>query len=159
MIISKNKFTVLSGIAYFGTAAVLMLLLFHCFLFAIVPSTSMVPTYQVNDILLVRRTQSVERGDCVVFYPVAGEDERYVKRVVGLAGDSVLTHDGYLYINGEKQEEPYLAPGGTQGEFGPYIVPEGCFFAMGDNRQYSHDCRYIGPIPYDQICGVVLFKI
>lgn len=159
MKLSEKNFKFISTLVFVGAAAITLGILFHFFLGAIVPSTSMYPTYEVNDFLVARRTQEVERGDCVIFFPTKERDEVYVKRVVGLAGDSVVTHDGYLYINGEKQEEPYLAPGGTQGEFGPYIVPEGCFFALGDNRQNSHDSRYIGPIPYDQIRGVVLFKI
>ena len=66
-----------------------------------------------------------------------------VKRVIGLPGDTVSFRDGYVYINGEKLDEPYLSQQGitAAGRQEEYTVPEGCLFFMGDNRTGSYDAR------------------
>ena len=99
-----------------------------------------------------------ERYDIVICrYPGRG-DTNFVKRVVGLPGDTVELRDGYLYINGEKQEEPYINDeyrSGWLNEFSAYTVPEGEYFVMGDHRNNSNDSRSIGPIGRDYIIGHV----
>ncbi len=98
------------------------------------------------------------RFDIVVCrYPGRG-DTNFVKRVVGLPGDTVEVRDGYLYINGDRQEEPYIAPeyrGGRLNTFGPYTVPDGAYFVMGDHRNNSNDSRSQGAISRDMIIGHV----
>ena len=99
-----------------------------------------------------------QRNDIVICrYPGRG-DTNFVKRVVGLPGDTVELRDGYLYINGEKQEEPYINDeyrSGWLNEFSAYTVPEGEYFVMGDHRNNSNDSRSIGPIGRDYIIGHV----
>lgn len=99
-----------------------------------------------------------KRFDVVICrYPGRG-DTNFVKRVVGLPGDTVELRDGYLYVNGEMYEEPYINDeyrSGRLNTFGPYTVPEGRFFVMGDHRNNSNDSRSVGPIERNMIVGHV----
>ena len=102
-----------------------------------------------------------QRFDVVICrYPDRG-DTNFVKRVVGLPGDTVALKEGYLYVNGEKYEEAYIdddyrVRGGSNGySFGPYTVPEGEFFVMGDHRNNSNDSRALGSISRNMIVGHV----
>ena len=86
-----------------------------------------------------------ERGDIIIFYYPDNEEETYVKRVIGLPGDTVRIENAQVFINEEETplEEPYLKEEWTVAT-GPYTfeVPEGCYFVMGDNRNDSWDARY-----------------
>lgn len=86
----------------------------------------------------------------------SGSRLNFVKRVVGLPGDSVMVRSGYLYVNGVKYEEKFLHERMTH-DFGPYTVPEGHYFLMGDNRNNSNDSRnsQVGAVPRDMIVGKV----
>ena len=99
-----------------------------------------------------------QRFDVVICrYPGRG-DTNFVKRVVGLPGDTVEIRDGYLFINGEKYDEPYISDayrGGRLNTFGPYTVPEGEYFVMGDHRNNSNDSRSQGSLSRDMIIGHV----
>ena len=99
-----------------------------------------------------------KRFDVVICrYPGRGATN-FVKRVIGLPGDTVQLAGGYLYINGEKYEEPYINDEyrtGLRNEFGPYTVPEGQYFVMGDHRNNSNDSRFTGPIDRNMIVGHV----
>ncbi len=114
---------------------------------ATVPTGSMENTIMPGDRILALRTsywfKSPERGDVAVFkYPDDPEQKiMYVKRVIGVGGDTVEVKDGDVFVNGVLQEEPYIKEV-TEGDFGPYEVPEGCYFMMGDNRNRSLDARY-----------------
>lgn len=97
-----------------------------------------------------------ERFDVVIcHYPDRG-NTNFVKRVVGLPGDTVEIKDGYLYVNGEKYEEDYLTyrPNYTMNA---YTVPDGMYFVLGDNRSNSNDSHLIGPISRDMIIGHVRY--
>ena len=83
-----------------------------------------------------------------------GSRLNFVKRIVGLPGDTVATRDGFLYVNGVKYDEPNLAEY-IDADFGPYTVPEGHYFVMGDNRNNCNDSRASGPITRDMIVGKV----
>ena len=97
-----------------------------------------------------------KRFDVVVCrYPGRG-DTNFVKRIVGLPGATVELWQGYLYVNGERYEEPYILDeyrGGSLNNFGPYEVPEGEFFVMGDHRNNSNDSRSQGSLPRNMIIG------
>lgn len=131
-----------------------------------IPSISMLPTFQLGDIAFVNKlnaAENLQREDIVFFDPrtetnvgvVSRNDTTYVKRVIGFPGDIIEVSDGVLYVNGEPQIKDYTAEETTAGNFGPYTVPENCFFMMGDNRDYSEDSRFIGPIPAKNIIGRV----
>lgn len=144
-----------------------------------IPSPSMVPTLEVGDRVLVSKISTLSepnRGDVIVFLNpnraaepprnVLGgalhwlgqglglsqsPDEDFIKRVIGLPGETVkVTADGVL-IDGEKLEEPYIAENG--GPTGVWQVPEDHVFVMGDNRANSSDSRVFKAIPIDSIVG------
>ena len=98
------------------------------------------------------------RYDVVItHYPGRG-DTNFVKRVIGLPGDTLWMVDGQLYINGAAVEEPYVAEAYRHGyidRFGPVTVPEGQYFLMGDHRNVSNDSRAVGCVPRDYIIGHV----
>ena len=112
-----------------------------------VPTGSMENTIMAGDRILALRTSywfdEPEAGDIVVFrYP---DDETgktlYVKRIIGTPGDTVEMSNGTVYVNGKTLQEDYIAEV-TQGSYGPYVVPDGCYFMMGDNRNHSQDSRF-----------------
>ena len=86
----------------------------------------------------------------------------YIKRVIALPGEHVKIQNGKVYVDGKELEEDYLSSSvRTEAEGGllvDFTVPEGTVFAMGDNRQESHDCRAFGCIPQDKIESIVLFR-
>lgn len=113
----------------------------------IIPTGSMLPTIQLKDRVMVNkfiyRFKEPERGDIVVFDPpeALNTDLDYIKRVIGLPGDSVEMKNGKVYINGQPLKEPYLAES-LDYEYGPVEVPEGCLMVLGDNRNHSFDSHY-----------------
>lgn len=154
-------------ILWIGGAVIIALILrTYVFSLVIVPTGSMLDTIQLNDRLFVYKlgytlhVQEIKRGDIVVFkYP----DDRkvlYVKRVIGLPGDTIEIKDGVLYINGKLYKEDYLKEP-MIGSFGPYKIPAGHYFMMGDNRNDSHDSRFWENkyVPRDDIIGKVIFRI
>ena len=99
-----------------------------------------------------------QRFDVVICrYPGRG-DTNFVKRVVGLPGDTVELKEGYLYVNGEKYDEPYISDeyrSGPLNTMAARVVPEGKYFVMGDHRNNSNDSRSVGPIERNMIVGHV----
>lgn len=142
-----------------------------------VSGESMLDTLQDGDYLFVEKLSytfsSPKRGDVVIcYYPdpyYESQNKDYytrVKRVVAVAGDTVETRDGRLYVNGEAVEEPYLTEkrSATAGIETPVTVQKGTVFVLGDNRINSRDSRdsRIGAIPLEQIVGkphFVLFPL
>jgi signal peptidase I len=143
-----------------------------------IPSASMVPTLNEGDRVLVNklayRAHDVHRGDVIVFdrpeEAANGDDEikDLIKRVVAIEGDTIELHEGDVYINGERIEEPYLnddAPtspdtgGCTNSGDDRWELPEDTVFVMGDNRTNSSDSRCFGPIAEDTIVGRAVVKL
>ena len=83
----------------------------------------------------------------------------WVKRVIGKPGDKLEFHDGHVYRNGEKLDEPYINEPMEFSMDGSYTVPEGDVFVMGDNRNHSSDSRFIGPVPIDHVLGRVCLQL
>jgi signal peptidase I len=136
-----------------------------------VPTPSMAATLVPGDHVLVDRlayrVRAPHRGDVVVFHP-PGLSEVFIKRVIGVPGDTVSLADGAVYVNGNRLAEPYIresagAPerteawpswtGGPWSLAAPYTVPPGQYFVMGDNRTDSDDSRDWGPVPRAAILG------
>ncbi|GIP13691.1 signal peptidase I [Paenibacillus sp. FSL R5-0527] len=85
------------------------------------------------------------------------EDFFYVKRVIGLPGDTIEVKDGHVFRNGEQLDEPYIKEKMNAGAAEVWDIPDGYVFVMGDNRNNSNDSRSIGPIPLDHVMGVDSF--
>ena len=83
----------------------------------------------------------------------------WVKRVIGKPGDKLEFHDGHVYRNGEKLDEPYINEPMEFSMDGSYTVHEGDVFVMGDNRNHSSDSRFIGPVPIDHVLGKVCLQL
>ena len=116
----------------------------------------------VERLLLPHR--DVERGDIVVFKYPEVPDRDFIKRVVGLPGESLEVRDKTVLIDGQALDEPYLPEWMTrltEGAYavdgrdnhGPVEIPEGHYFVMGDNRDNSEDSRYWGTLPHDHLKG------
>lgn len=126
-----------------------------------IAGTSMEPSLNDGDIVLLVKTDNLESGDLCAFYY---SNKILIKRVIATPGDYIwLEPDGTVFLNGEALDEPYVsekALGECDVEF-PYQVPENNYFVMGDKRETSIDSRssVIGCIAEDQIIGKILFKI
>jgi len=119
-----------------------------------IPSESMVPTLQIGDRLWAKKLADYRRGDIVVFKPPDAPEQDYIKRVVGLPGERILVRGTAVSINGKKLKEPWAVwkYRGAR-DFGPFRIPEGKLFLMGDNRDNSRDSRYFGPVPLSSVFG------
>ena len=147
-----------------------------------IPTGSMEDNLKVGDHIIVNKfiygpgtslggllpLREIRRGDIIVFrYPLQ-PDTDFVKRVIGLPGDSVEIHDKVVSINGRPMPEQYVIhvdptiypprpqlpePYRSRDQFGPFIVPPDQYFAMGDNRDRSSDSRYWGTVPRSMIKG------
>jgi signal peptidase I len=148
-----------------------------------IPSESMEPTLQVGQRVLVNRIgtrfSDPKVGDILVFHPPKGsEDNRcgvppvpgracakptlgrsdvnFIKRVVGVPGDTIAIRDGHVIRNGKPQTEKFIKPctGGEECSFPrPITVPKDDYFMMGDNRGSSDDSRFWGPVPKKWVIG------
>lgn len=158
MLLSEKKFKrVKKAVGALGMGLTLLFLLTH-FTVMYIPSTSMEPTYKVNDLIVIWRTQFVNHGD-IIMVSKDTNDNRYAKRIIGLPGDTIAIHDGKAWRNGEPLEEPYLKEQYIQGNFEETTVPDGKVFCMGDNRNNSADSRIFGCFDIQNIIGKALFKI
>ena len=136
----------------------------------VVKQESMQPTFYSNDYVIVSRQAynlfgDVERGDVIVFksdlVDENGEQKHLIKRVIAVGGDTIEIRDGYVYLNGEMLDEPYVAEEGISGEMGSVTVEEGKMFVMGDNRRVSQDSRSPerGQVEGSCIVGKVVLRI
>nr|WP_106779741.1 signal peptidase I [Lysinibacillus timonensis] len=137
----------------------------------VVKGASMMPTYENSDVIIVSKISQINRFDHIVF-EAPYEDEFYIKRVIGLPGDTIEMKDDVLIINGVEYEEPYvnrendsplqnrITEDFTLQELtGKDKVPEGYMFVLGDNRLKSADSRHYGLISMDSILGESKIRI
>ncbi|MBQ32270.1 MAG: signal peptidase I [Deltaproteobacteria bacterium] len=142
-----------------------------------IPSGSMIPTIQIGDHIFASMysygawlpftddkllAQPVKRGDIVIFPYPRDPSIDYIKRTVGLPGETLEIREDQVFINGEPLDEPYayfegkqrLALGGDRiSNFGPITIPEDRLFVMGDNRYNSADSRFWGFLDAQQVMG------
>jgi signal peptidase I len=136
----------------------------------VVEGTSMLPQLNDGERLLVNKLvyykiQSVswghlERGDIVVFWFPKEPDKSYVKRIIGLPGETVEVRNGKVIIDGQELNEDYLDTEHNESRpsFAPKRVEEHYYFVMGDNRDNSSDSRYWGLVPEKYIYGKAFFR-
>lgn len=120
---------------------------------------SMMPNFKNAEYLLTEKVNyyfnKPKRGDVVVLRPppVVTENDEFIKRIIGLPGETIKVQDGHIYINNKLLHEPYIGSdvntnGGSFLKDGvPYTIPTDKYFLMGDNRPHSSDSRYWGPVP------------
>jgi signal peptidase I len=118
----------------------------------------MEPTLHSGQLVLVNRLAykigQPERGDVIVFYFPRDPEQEYIKRLIGLPGDHVVVQEGQVLVNGALLEEPYIAA--PPGYAGDWMVPEGQYFVLGDNRNNSSDSHQWGTVPVAFVIGKAL---
>ena len=153
-----------------------------------IPSGSMLPQLEIGDRIVVSklsyRLHEPRRGDIVVFDSpnprpkdtsglparvlrgiaqavgvAAPSTDEFVKRVVGLPGETVEAHGGKVFVDGKELVEPYLPASGQVTDFAQVRIPPDQLFVMGDNRDNSADSRVFGPIKQSTIVGRVIVRV
>ena len=130
-----------------------------------IPSGSMENTIMTNDKLIALRTSywfnDPKRGDIIIFKYPDDESQLFIKRLIGLPGDTVEIRNGKVFINGVEDEKANShVPETPTGNYGPYVVPEGSYFMLGDNREHSKDSRFWQNtfVTYDEIVGKAIVR-
>ncbi|MHC5372564.1 signal peptidase I [Enterococcus sp. LJL120] len=132
---------------------------------------SMASTLRDNDVVIVKKTQNIERLDLLVF---ERRNSQEIRRVIGLPGDRIEYIDDVLYVNGEIINEHYIIDLINEAQrtgynytenfkmqtiTGEAFVPENCYFVLGDNREWAIDSREYGFVEKDQVVGVVKMRL
>ena len=138
---------ILKAIGIYIIFAVIVIILFQTvFMLSLIPSSSMEPTIEVNNVVFSTRydvkEEDIERFDILVFIPPDNPDITYIKRVIGLPGETIEVKDGKVYADGVELEDSFIKDSQNHVGDGVYEVPEGCYFFMGDNRNNSKDSRF-----------------
>ena len=108
--------------------------------------------------IFVYRLEPIERGDIIVFRYPYDPSKKFIKRVIGVAGDRVRIDGGQVYVNGNPIAEDYVAPAYADSQSNPEItVPRNSYFVLGDNRNMSKDSREFGPVSVSFIYGKAVF--
>ncbi len=132
----------------------------------LVSGSSMIPTFQNGDYLLVDELtyhfRAPERGEVIVLKYPKDPSEYFIKRVIGLPGETVIIQSGHVTVvdQGKKivLNEPYIDQPMVAQSFTETLGPNE-YFVMGDNRNYSYDSRSWGPVPSSDIVGVVRLRL
>lgn len=157
---------ILETIVFIGSLFIVM------YLFILQPNqvrgASMEPTFLSGDYILTSKItyklRTPERGDVVVFKSPKNKDIDYIKRVIGLPGDTVVVRNSEVFVNDTLVPETYIAAktnlwdGGFLVENVPITVAPDHYFVMGDNRPRSSDSREFGTITVDDIIGYVFYR-
>ncbi len=123
-----------------------------------VENISMEPTLNPGEFILVNKLavklNDINRGDIIVFHFPQNPKEDYIKRVLGLPGDSIVIRANKVYVNNQEITEPYIAAEPAYN--GSWVVPEGNLFVLGDNRNQSSDSHSWGYVPMNLVVGKAL---
>jgi len=131
-----------------------------------IPSGSMEPTLQINDRLIIDKIsynfRQPQRGDIVVFSPTDALKQQnfkdaFIKRVIGLPGETVEVKGGRVYVNDQALREQYIEEA-PEYSYGPVTVPEDNYLVLGDNRNNSYDSHYWGFVPREKIIGRAIVR-
>lgn len=121
-----------------------------------VDGDSMNKTFKNGDILILYKLSKIKRFDVIVLHEEK-DNEKIIKRVIGMPGDTVAIKDGEIYINDEKIDDEYAY--GMTSDYERITLKSDEYFILGDNRLISKDSRYFGPIKEKEIKGKVVFRI
>ena len=132
---------------------------------SMIPSGSMEGTLLPGDRVISTRLnlseETIHRYDILIFHTSNDPDNLLIKRVIGLPGEIVVIKDGKVYVDGVETDDSFV--NGTQNDLGSgiYVVPEGCYFFLGDNRNHSKDSRFMYEmyIPIENICAKARFVV
>lgn len=129
-----------------------------------VEGTSMMPSLEDQERIFINKfiyrfgMGDIEQGDLVVFWYPGDPSKSYIKRVIGLPGDTIEIQDGQVSVNSKPLEEPYVPPAyrDTQ-SFPATVVPNDHYYVLGDHRSSSNDSRSWGPVHRRHIYGKAVF--
>ncbi len=161
-----------SLLEFFEAVAVCIIVVLVIYVFVARPhkvsGSSMFPNFHDNDYLITNivgyRFTSPQRGQVIIFKNPRDLSQYFIKRIIGLPGETVIVQNAHVYINGQLLNEPYLnlavltAPGQFLQEGRDVSVPPDNYIVMGDNRSNSSDSREWGFVPKDDIIGQALFR-
>jgi signal peptidase I len=127
-----------------------------------VEGTSMAPLISDQERIFINkfvyRFEPIGRGVVVVFWYPLDRSKSFIKRVIGLPGETVEIRRGRVFVDDHWLTEPYVPPQYADlGNYGPFRVPDGEYFVMGDHRASSNDSRIFGPVPDRFIYGKAVF--
>jgi signal peptidase I len=127
-----------------------------------VEGTSMAPLLSDQERIFINkfvyRFEPIERGDVVVFWYPLDRSKSFIKRVIGLPGDTIEIRSGHLYLNNSELQEPYVPASYLDGSsYGARTIGPEEYFVMGDHRDSSNDSRMFGTVPRDYIYGKAVF--
>ncbi len=164
------KKEILEWVRDIGIACLLALIILSLFKPIIIQQHSMEPNFYQGDYVITfkqayRFSGEPTRGDIIVFHSTLkdedGNDKNLIKRIIATGGDTVSIVDGYVYVNGEKIDEPYVMEQGVSGEMEETTVPEGKLFCCGDNREVSRDSREdeVGFVDESDVVGKLIIRL
>ncbi|MBV9266760.1 MAG: signal peptidase I [Acidobacteriaceae bacterium] len=164
----SSRFTLVTTVAWVRDLMLSVLIAVLVILFLYRPvkveGTSMMPSLYDQERLFINQFSykfglgDIKRGDTVVFYFPEDLSESYIKRVIGLPGDTVAVDDGYVIVNGKKLQENYVPPEYRDDRsYSARVVPPGQYFVLGDHRSSSNDSRAWGFVPRNYIYGKAVF--
>ena len=138
---------ILIALGIYAAFAVIVLILFHTtFMLSYIPSSSMESTIMTGNVVFSTRydvqEEDLERYDILTFVAPDDPDITYIKRLIGLPGETIEVKDGKVYADGVELDGSFTKETQNQAGDGIYEIPEGCYFFMGDNRNNSNDSRF-----------------
>ncbi|MCD8111087.1 MAG: signal peptidase I [Clostridiales bacterium] len=137
--------TILKGLCLIGGIAAVIIVIFYAVLMLNqIPSSSMETTVMTGDVVISTRynAKDIERYDIMVFRLPDDPDTFYIKRVIGFPGETITVENGNVYADGVLLDDSFVNGEMDGSGDGIYVVPEGCYFMMGDNRNNSYDSRF-----------------
>ncbi len=142
-----------------GLAIVVMIFLYQP---VKVEGTSMNPLLSDQERIFINKFvyhfEPIERGDVIVFWYPLDRSKSFIKRVVGLPGETIEIRDGHVYINDHELADQYVPAGYLDGStYAPHRIPTDGYFVMGDHRDSSNDSRVFGAVPRQFIYGKAVF--
>jgi len=148
-------------ILIYSFVVTLLLVISYMFRPVVVSGNSMLPTLSNNETVFIERVlrrQDIKKGDIIVFHSPFEYNRLLIKRIIAVEGDTVAIVNGSVFVNGKKIFEPYINSVKSHETIPLTVVPEDCFFVLGDNRVVSSDSREFGFVRFNDIYGKLVFK-